>query len=90
MAVYTRVNSKDINYIEKNYNIGKIKSFTGIKKGIENTNYLLKTENKKFILTLFEKRVQEKDLPFFMNLMEKLNKHKINCPEPQRNKKGGF
>ena len=90
MAVYTRVNSKDISYIEKNYNIGKIKSFTGIKKGIENTNYLLKTENKKFILTLFEKRVQEKDLPFFMNLMEKLNKHKINCPEPQRNKKGGF
>ena len=90
MAVYTRVNSKDINYIEKNYNIGKIKSFTGIKKGIENTNYLLKTENKKFILTLFEKRVQEKDLPFFMNLMEKLNKHKINCPEPQRNKRRSF
>ncbi len=90
MAVYTKVNSKDINYIEKNYNIGKIKSFTGIKKGIENTNYLLKTENKKFILTLFEKRVQEKDLPFFMNLMEKLNKYKIHCPEPQRNKKGGF
>ena len=57
MAVYTRVNSKNINFIEKNYNIGKIKSFTGIKKGIENTNYLLKTENKKFILTLFEKRV---------------------------------
>ena len=90
MAVYTKINSKDINYIEKNYNIGKIKSFTGIKKGIENTNYLLKTKNKKFILTLFEKRVQKKELPFFMNLMDKLNKDKINCPEPQRNKKGGF
>jgi len=90
MAVYTKVNSKDIIYIEKNYNIGKIKSFTGIKKGIENTNYLLKTKNKRFILTLFEKRVQKKDLPFFMNLMDKLNKYKINCPEPQRNKKGSF
>jgi len=90
MAVYTKINSKDINYIEKNYNIGKIKSFIGIKKGIENTNYLLKTKNKKFILTLFEKRVQKKELPFFMNLMDKLNKDKINCPEPQRNKKGGF
>jgi len=90
MAVYTRINSKDINYIEKNYNIGKIKSFTGIKKGIENTNYLLKTKNKRFILTLFEKRVQKKDLPFFMNLMDKLNKHKINCPKPQKNKKGSF
>ena len=61
MAVYTRVNSKDINYIEKNYNIGKIKSFTGIKKGIENTNYLLKTKNRKFILTLFEKRIYFRD-----------------------------
>jgi len=90
MAVYTRVNSKDIIYIEKNYNIGKIISFTGIKKGIENTNYLLKTKTKSFILTLFEKRVQKKDLPFFMNLMDKLNKHKINCPIPQRNKKGSF
>ena len=68
MAVYTKVNSKEINHIEKNYNIGKIKSFTGIKKGIENTNYLLKTKDKKFILTLFEKRVDKKDLPFFMNL----------------------
>ena len=90
MAVYTRVNSKDIIYIEKNYNIGKIKSFTGIKKGIENTNYLLKTKKKRFILTLFEKRVQKKDLPFFMNLMDKLIKYKVSCPKPQRNRKGSF
>jgi len=90
MAVYTKINHREINYIEKKYNIGKIKSFTGIKKGIENTNYLLKTNNKRFILTLFEKRVQKKDLPFFMNLMDKLNKYRINCPEPQRNKKGSF
>ena len=90
MAVYTKVNSKEINYIEKNYNIGKVKSFTGIKKGIENTNYLLKTKDKKFILTLFEKRVDKKDLPFFMNLMDKLSKYKINCPKPQKNNKGSF
>tara|TARA_B100001741_G_scaffold56550_1_gene44172 strand:- start:122 stop:583 length:462 start_codon:yes stop_codon:yes gene_type:complete len=90
MAVYTKVNLKDINFIEKSYKIGKIKSYIGIKKGIENTNYLLKTKNKRFILTLFEKRVQSKDLPFFMNLMDKLNNHKINCPQPQRNKKGSF
>ena len=90
MAVYTRVNSKEINYIEKNYNIGKVKSFAGIKKGIENTNYLLKTKDKKFILTLFEKRVDKKDLPFFINLMDNLSKYKINCPKPQKNKRGSF
>ncbi len=90
MAIYTKISSKDILLIEKNYNLGKIVSFKGIKKGIENTNYLLKTKDKKFILTLFEKRVQKKDLPFFMMLMDKLKKQKINCPKPQKNKKGNF
>ena len=90
MAVYTKINKKDISFINKKFEIDKIINFNGIKKGIENTNYLLKTKNKKFILTLFEKRVQKKDVPFFMNLMDKLSKYKINCPEPQRNKKGSF
>jgi homoserine kinase type II len=90
MAIYTKISSKDILLIEKNYNLGKIVSFKGIKKGIENTNYLLKTKDKKFILTLFERRVHKKDLPFFMNLMDKLSKYKINCPKPQKNKRGSF
>ena len=90
MAIYTKISSKDILLIEKNYDIGKVINFKGIKKGIENTNYLLKTKDKKFILTLFEKRVQKKDLPFFMNLMDKLSKYKINCPKPQKNKKKKF
>ena len=57
MAVYTKINSKDIHLINSEFNIDEIKSFQGIKKGIENTNYLLKTKNEKFILTIFEKRV---------------------------------
>ena len=85
MAIYTKISSKDIPLIEKNYNLGKVVSFKGIKKGIENTNYLLKTKNKKFILTLFERRVHKKDLPFFMNLMDKLSKYKINCPNSSWN-----
>ena len=90
MAVYTKISKNEISIIESKFNIGKVLSFTGIKKGIENTNYLLKTKNKKFILTLFEKRVQKKDLPFFMNLMDKLSKYKVNCPKPQKNKRGSF
>ena len=90
MAIYTKISKKDVIPIEKKFSIGKIVLFKGIKKGIENTNYLLKTRNKKYILTIFEKRVQKKDLPFFMNLMDKLSKYKINCPKPQRNKKGSF
>ncbi len=74
MAIYTKISRENVKSIEKNFNLGKIVSFEGIKKGIENTNYLLKTKNKKFILTIFEKRVQKKDLPFFMMLMDKLKK----------------
>ena len=73
MAVYTKLNNKDILLLSNNYQIDKVIKFGGIKKGIENTNYFLKTDKKKFIITIFEKRVRKKDLPFFMNLMDKLN-----------------
>ena len=55
MAVYTKINQKEINIINKNFNIDKVISFKGIKQGIENTNYLLKSKKKKYILTIFEK-----------------------------------
>jgi len=87
MAVYTKINNKDVLSLSNNYNLDKITKFKGIKKGVENTNYLLDTNKKKFILTIFEKRVQKKDLPFFMNLMEKLNEKKIICPKPLKNQK---
>ena len=90
MAVYTKISKKDISYINRKFDIEKILEFKGIKQGIENTNYLLKSKNKKFILTIFEKRVSKKELPFFMNLMDKLNKSKINCPKPQTKKDGGY
>ncbi|NDH70746.1 MAG: homoserine kinase, partial [Proteobacteria bacterium] len=85
MAVYTKINHSDILSINKNFPIEKITSFVGIKKGIENTNYLLKTKNNKYILTIFEKRVANKDVPFFMKLMDLLNSKKINCPKPIKN-----
>jgi len=88
VAVYTKINSQNISYIENNFNLGKINQYHGIKKGIENTNYLIKTKNKKYILTIFEKRVHAKDLPFFMNLMSGLSKLNIKCPRPIKNKKG--
>jgi len=82
MAVYTKINQKEINTINKKFNIEKIINFIGIKQGIENTNYLLKSKKKKYILTLFEKRVLPKEVPFFMKLMDNLNSLKINCPKP--------
>ena len=90
MAVYTKINNKNISSIEKIFHIKKITSFKGIRKGIENTNYILKTKKQKYILTIFEKRVHSKDLPFFMNLMHGLSKLKIECPEPLATNKGNY
>ena len=88
MAVYTKINNQDLLSLSDTYKLGKIIKSKGIKKGIENTNYLLKTNKSKFILTIFERRVQKKDLPFFMSLMEKLNQKKIICPKPLKNING--
>ena len=90
MAVYTKINNRQIKFIEKKYNIGKIENYSGIKKGIENTNFLLKTKKNKYILTIYEKRVQKKDLPFFVNLMSGLSRLKVKCPIPIKDKKGKY
>jgi len=90
MAVYTKINKKDLLYINKKFNDERFLSFKGIKQGIENTNYLLKSKNKKYILTIFEKRVSKKEIPFFMELMDELNTSKLNCPKPLKNKDGKY
>ena len=90
MAVYTKINKKELLIINKKFVDKKFISFKGIKQGIENTNYLLKSKNEKFILTIFEKRVLKKELPFFMKLMDQLSNSKINCPKPLKNKNGDY
>ena len=90
MAVYTKINQKQINTINENFNIEKIIGFKGIKQGIENTNYLLKSIKKKYILTIFEKRVLQKEIPFFMKLMDNLNSSQINCPKPLKTKNNKY
>ena len=90
MAVYTKINNKDLSTINKQYKTKKFVSFKGIKKGIENTNYLLNSKNEKYILTIFEKRVSKKEIPFFMKLMDQLSNSKINCPKPLRNFKKNY
>ena len=83
MAVYTKINRKDIVSINDQFQMETITHFKGIKKGIENTNYLLKTKKNKFILTIFEKRVLDKEIPFFMKLMELLNCLLYTSPSPR-------
>ena len=64
-------------------------SFKGIAEGVENSNYLLHTQSGNYILTLYEKRVHEEDLPFFLGLMSHLSERGITCPQPVKNRAGG-
>ena len=87
MAVYTKLNQNKVEEILSKYNLGKLDSFKGIEEGVENTNYFLSINKKKFILTIYEKRVKSKNLPFFSELMSSLNKANFKCPAPILNKK---
>ena len=82
MAVYTKFSKKNIEDILSNYSIGKLNSYEGIEEGIENTNYFLVVDNKKYILTIYEKRIKSIDLPFFSKLMIGLNEANFKCPTP--------
>ena len=90
MAVYTKITENDLRKFLSKYKLGKLVSFKGIQEGIENTNYLIQTDIGKFILTIYEKRVQEKDLPFFMGLMRNLFDYKFPSPEPIINNNGNY
>jgi homoserine kinase type II len=89
MAVYTDVSAEDLTRFLSGYDIGDLLSYKGIAEGVENSNFLVHTSAGNFILTLYEKRVAESDLPFFLGLMEHLAARNINCPQPVKNKQGG-
>jgi homoserine kinase type II len=90
MAVYTKLSENKIKEFFSKYNLGKLLNYSEIKEGVENTNYFIQTEKGKFILTLYEKRVEEKDLPFFISLMKNLFDKKFPSPEPIINKNGNY
>lgn len=88
MAVYTEVGDAELEEFLKGYELGTLLSFKGIAEGVENSNFLLRTEAGNFILTLYEKRVSQADLPFFLGLMQHLAARGINCPQPVRARNG--
>ena len=73
MAVYTDFSDEEFAGFMAGYDLGAVLAVKGIAEGVENSNYLLSTETGQFILTLYEKRVDAADLPFFLGLMEHLS-----------------
>ncbi|MCI5047079.1 MAG: homoserine kinase [Aquisalinus sp.] len=88
MAVFTHVSEADLTRFLSSYDVGQARAFKGIAEGVENTNYFLQTDQARFILTLFEKRVPEQDLPFFMELMNHLGSAGLPVAAPVKSRSG--
>jgi len=88
VAVYTEVSDEELTGFLDTYDIGTVLSYKGIAEGVENTNYFLHTTKGSYILTLYEKRVREADLPFFLGLMQHLATKGLTCPLPVNNCQG--
>jgi homoserine kinase type II len=88
MAVYTDVTDEALFAFLAAYDLGAVLSFKGIAEGVENSNFLLNCEGGHFILTLYEKRVNAADLPFFIGLMEHLAAKGLSCPLPVKKRDG--
>src|SRR5499427_2220205 len=88
MAVYTDVADDELRAFIELYDVGEVLSCKGIAEGVENSNFLVTTERGNFILTLYEKRVAPRDLPFFIALMEHLARRGVACAVPVKARDG--
>jgi len=88
MAVYTEVPDDELIAFVESYGLGEVTAFKGIAEGVENSNFYLATTNGQYILTLYEKRVDPDDLPFFVGLVEHLARRGLRCPVPLHDLQG--
>ncbi len=88
MAVYTEVPDDELARFIDEYDVGALTSYKGIAEGVENSNFLVHTVTGAFILTLYEKRVDPEDLPFFIGLMQHLAAKGFTCPTPVEDRDG--
>ncbi|MEO1748731.1 MAG: homoserine kinase [Pseudomonadota bacterium] len=90
MAVYTDITNEELSVFLSDYDVGQLLSYRGIAEGVENSNFMVHTSSGNYILTLYEKRVDSNDLPFFLGLKQHLSSKGFSCPTPVLRKDGGL
>ena len=90
MAVYTDVSFEDLKLFLAAYDLGEAHVFKGIAEGVSNSNYFLQTSTGSYILTLYEMRVEQEDLPYYLGLMQHLARHGVPCPLPVVSRDGSM
>ncbi|MBL8555617.1 MAG: homoserine kinase [Phenylobacterium sp.] len=88
MAVYTDITDEELADLLADFDIGQATSFKGVAEGVENSNFLLETTTGRYFLTVYEKRVREEDLPFFLGLMQWLERHGFPSAAPIADRNG--
>jgi homoserine kinase type II len=81
VAVYTHLSADDLAALIGEYGVGELVSAKGIAEGVSNSNWLIETTRGRFILTMYEHRVDADDLPFFLGLLDHLSAK--GCPVPR-------
>ena len=86
MAVYTHLGAEDLARLIAQYDVGELVSAKGIAEGVSNSNWLVETtgaghSGTRFILTLYERRIDNADLPYFLDLLDHLAGK--GCPVPR-------
>lgn len=90
MAVYTDLTDNELAKLLDAFDLGEPTSFKGIAEGVSNSNFLLETARGRFVLTIFERRFVESELPFFMRVMERCAEKGFPAPRPLHARDGGF
>ena len=88
MAVYTDITDAELSAFLADFELGEALSCKGIAEGVENSNFLVETTSGRFILTIYERRVREEDLPYFLGLMQWLAQHGYPSAEPMAGRDG--
>src|SRR5690606_26196760 len=90
MAVYTDITEQELGAFLRDYDIGDLLSYKGIAEGTENSNFLLHTTKASYILTLYAKRGDRNELPFFLGLMVHRARRDVTCPLPVKRNDGSL
>ena len=90
MAVYTQVSAEAASELLARYDVGKLIALKGIAEGVENSNFMVETDRAKFILTLYESRVDPADLPYFHDMLAHLHSHGLPVPRFIEDRQGNW
>jgi homoserine kinase type II len=86
MAVYTHLSDSELTILIESFDVGTLMSFKGIAEGVSNSNWMVATTDSgggehRYVLTMYERRIETKDLPFFLGLLDHLSAR--GCPVPR-------